>query len=211
MHIDSAILCYNRSFLLPVLVFSYVTNFLMYVVNNYIFVWRCYIVFIRIYNFLKVYEFVCFLCRLTVNTRATPIKLALLIKVKIVSINSMYQVMCVYLWWCTFRESYLLRVCFVWFNYGVIHNSSTISCDHFTYCKLATGRSLLILFAYHSMKRQFSMAYLLTVAVISQTESLLSAAELSIITTRYRPNTPPGGHMTTTVSAEPRAPSIRPH
>ena len=38
-----------------------------------------YIVFIQLYNFLKVYEFVCFLCRLTVNTRATPMKLALLI------------------------------------------------------------------------------------------------------------------------------------
>ena len=42
-----------------------------------------YIVFIQLYNFLKVYEFVCFLCRLTVNTRATPIKLALLIKYQI--------------------------------------------------------------------------------------------------------------------------------
>ena len=119
--------------------------------------------------------------------------------------------MCVCVWWCTFRESYLRRVCFVWFNYGVIHDLSTIYCDHITYCKLATGRSLLILFAYHSVKRQFSMAYLLPVAVISQTASLLSAEELSIITTRYRPNTPPGGHMTTTVSAEPTLPTIRPH
>ena len=57
----------------------------------------------------------------------------------------------------------------------------------------------------------FCVIYLPPSAVISQTVRWLRSEGLLIITTRCCPITPLGGQVTTAVSAEPTAPSIRPH